>query len=41
MGLIVKTTYRVRGGKKASFLADFSVIAPLNGPHVTDLRGRG
>ena len=27
MGLIVKTTYRVRRGKRASFLADFSVIA--------------
>lgn len=27
MGLIVKTTYRVRDGQKASFLADFSVIA--------------
>ena len=27
MGMIVKTTYRVRSGQKASFLADFSVIA--------------
>ena len=27
MGLIVKTTYQVRSGKRASFLADFSVIA--------------
>ena len=27
MGLIVKTTYRVREGKTASVLADFSVIA--------------
>ena len=27
MGLIVKTTYTVREGQKASFLADFSVIA--------------
>ena len=27
MGLIVKTSYRVRDGQRASFLADFSVIA--------------
>ena len=27
MGLIVKTTYQVRSGKRASCLADFSVIA--------------
>ena len=27
MGMIVKTSYRVRNGQTASFLADFSVIA--------------
>ena len=27
MGMIVKTSYRVRDGQTASFLADFSVIA--------------
>ena len=27
MSLIVKTTYRVREADKASFLADFSVVA--------------
>ena len=27
MGMIVKTSYNVRDGHRASFLADFSVIA--------------